>query len=173
MKSPLARRAARVLALQVLYEADTSTHLPGEILARRLRELDARKSAHAPSTAKIETQQYVAPPESDAFDTQIIDGDTDEMRAYASELISGVATQKAEFDALLAKHAPRFDFSTVSAVDRNLMRIALVELNGTKVPHKVVINEAIEIAKIYGGEGSPRFINGVLGAVVSHSGDKP
>ena len=75
-------------------------------------------------------------------------------------------------DEVIRRHAPAWPLDQVSAVDRNILRIALYELRpGSPTPPKVAINEAVELAKEFGGEGSSRFVNGVLGAAVG--GERP
>ncbi|MBI2037164.1 MAG: transcription antitermination factor NusB [Candidatus Liptonbacteria bacterium] len=83
-------------------------------------------------------------------------------------IANGVVEHMPELDAIIEKAAPEWPISQVSPVDRNALRIGLFELlyaDPNEVPPKVAINEAIEIAKNYGGPNSGRFINGVLGTV--------
>ena len=87
--------------------------------------------------------------------------------AFAAECVAGVHDRKKELDALVARHAPLWPIGQLSAVDRNVLRLALYELReGSPTPPKVAINEAIELAKEFGGASSSRFINGVLGAAL-------
>jgi N utilization substance protein B len=75
---------------------------------------------------------------------------------------------KSKLDAMIQTHAPSFPVAQHFVIDRNILRLAIFELlTYTKEPVKVVINEAVELAKDFGGDTSPRFINGVLGAVVA------
>ncbi len=141
------RRAARILALQVLYETDTSAHAAGDVLSRYFHV-----DFHQEQGEETDEQIKLAVADPDA-------------RSYASTLVSGVVMARASLDQELAKFAKQFPIETLSAIDRNLMRMALYEFNSGKVPFKVAINEAVEIAKSYGGESSPRFVNGVLGAL--------
>ena len=93
-----------------------------------------------------------------------------EARADAARLVEGVLAHLEPIDALLREAAPQWPLEQVAAVDRAVLRIAVYELRyAGKVPPKVAINEAIEIAKEYGGEGSGRFVNGVLGHIVASS----
>ncbi len=85
---------------------------------------------------------------------------------FARGLITGVAEHRESLDDTLAAHAPGWPLSQISPVDASLLRLAILELGHGDVPRKVAINEAVELAKRYGGESSPRFVNGVLGAVV-------
>jgi N utilization substance protein B len=87
--------------------------------------------------------------------------------AFAEACIEGVIERLEELDAIVVRHAPLWPVAQLSAVDRNVLRLALYELRqGSATPPKVAINEAIELAKEFGGEGSSRFINGVLGAAL-------
>ncbi len=84
------------------------------------------------------------------------------------QIITGVIKNLTELDKIIEKAAPEWPISQITIVDRNILRIGLYELiyaNKDEVPPKVAINEAIELAKSFGGESSGRFINGVLGTV--------
>ena len=87
---------------------------------------------------------------------------------FAWKIINGVKEHIADIDAIIAKAAPDWPLERIAIVDRNALRIGLYELlyaDPNEVPPKVAINEAIEIAKNYGGPNSGKFINGVLGTV--------
>ena len=89
------------------------------------------------------------------------------VAAFAEERIAGVIEARQRLDEVIERHARAWPLAQVSAVDRNILRIALHELReGSATPPKVAINEAVELAKQFGGEGSPRFVNGVLGAAL-------
>jgi transcription antitermination protein NusB len=86
--------------------------------------------------------------------------------AYLEKLVAGVAAHQEELDALIRQHSEHWRLERMAAVDRNLLRLALYELlHEPKVPAKVVINEAVELAKRYGSEDSSSFINGILDRV--------
>ena len=85
--------------------------------------------------------------------------------AYATELVQAFWRQREEIDRRIASASIKWDLARISPVERNVMRVAIVELSGGEVPAKVVLDEAIEIGREYGGKDSPRFINGVLDAV--------
>lgn len=128
------RRQARVLALQVLYELDTTTHPADRAIACRLEEESLPQ----------------------------------EGEAFLRQLVGGVVTHCDRLDALIQKYAPAWPVQQIAVIDRNILRIALFELSGsTGTPMKVAINEAVELAKIFGSDSSPRFVNGVLGAAVA------
>ncbi len=85
---------------------------------------------------------------------------------FARELMSGVLTNRDKIDKMIQAHAPVWPVAQLVAIDRNILRLAIFEiLLNNKVPVKVAINEAVELAKTFGSENSPKFINGVLGAV--------
>ncbi len=84
-------------------------------------------------------------------------------RAYAQTLAEGVLKHRDELDARIASHAEHWTLERMPFVDRNILRLAAYELlHGGEVPERVAIDEAIELAKAYGGEDSGRFVNGVL-----------
>ena len=87
---------------------------------------------------------------------------------FMERLIDGVLQKQKELDLVIEKAAPEWPIDRISPVDRNILRVGLYELlfaNRDDVPAKVAINEAIELAKQFGGDNSGRFVNGVLGAV--------
>ncbi len=87
-------------------------------------------------------------------------------RAYALDLVAGTLARRAEIDALIADGASNWRLPRLSATDRNILRISVWEmLAENEVPDRVVINEGVEVAKRFGAEDSPSFINGVLDAV--------
>jgi len=88
---------------------------------------------------------------------------------YARHLIEGVVQHRAEIDQRLVQAAPAWPLEQMPPIDKNLLRLAIYELlfDNRRVPMKAVINEAVEIAKVFGSESSSRFVNGVLGTVVA------
>lgn len=91
-----------------------------------------------------------------------------EGETFLRQLVSGVLRQREILDGLIQKHAPAWPVTQIAIIDRNILRIALYELSGaTGTPPKVAINEAVDLAKLFGSDNSSRFINGVLGAAVS------
>lgn len=149
------RRLARILAFQVLYEVDQARHPPGAVLGRFVgmdQELtgdpDDREYVHGPLAPDVE--------------------------AYARELIGGILRHREELDREIQQRAPAWPLRQMSAVDRTILRLGLYECRFQHgiVPVKVAINEAIELAKLFGSESLPRFVNGVLGSAVA-SESKP
>lgn len=89
-----------------------------------------------------------------------------EGQRFARELVVGVRDHRAELDQLIHQHAPEWPVDQMAVVDRNVLRIAIYEFYLAHItPLKVAINEAIELAKSYGSDSAPRFVNGVLGAL--------
>ena len=151
------RRLARILAFQVLYEVDQAHHQPGGVLGR---------------FAGME-QQFTGDPD----DREYVHGPLDaDVEAYARELIGGILRHREELDREIQQRAPAWPLRQMSAVDRTILRLGLYECRFQHgiVPVKVAINEAIELAKLFGSESLPRFVNGVLGsAVASESKSTP
>jgi N utilization substance protein B len=138
------RRAARRLALDVLYEAEIKDLLPVDAW-----ELHQRGDWVLPGAED-------EPPHETS----------DHAVAYAEALIRGVQTHQADIDALIARYADRWAIQRMPVVDRTLLRIALFELLWSKdVPVAVAINEAVELAKELSTDDSGRFINGLLGRI--------
>jgi N utilization substance protein B len=93
----------------------------------------------------------------------------DSLKKFISQIVSGVTEYQQVLDEFIADFAPDWPLDQVAVIDRNLLRIALWEIAVfKKTPVKVAINEAVELAKTYGSEGSSRFINGVLGGFIDN-----
>ena len=127
-----ARRRARGLALQALYEINSAGHGAEEAVSNLLAE-----------------------------------GQLSEENAnFARELVRGVIQNRDKIDKHIQRFAPAWPIEQLPLVDKNILRLAIFEiLLDNKVPVKVAINEAVELAKTFGGDTSPKFVNGVLGAV--------
>jgi N utilization substance protein B len=96
-----------------------------------------------------------------------------EDKSLIWQVISGVVKHILKIDEIIQKAAPEWPLEQITIVDRNILRIGLFELlfgNKEEVPPKVAINEAIELAKSFGGESSGKFVNGVLGTVYKEIG---
>ena len=134
-----AQRKARGIALQALYEIDCTDHPPGEVVDLRL---DAEREAERRLSAASE--------------------------ALVHRLVSGVLEHRELLDDLIRDHAPDWPLHQMAIVDRNVLRMAIFELVASQdTPTKVAINEAVELAKLYGSESSARFVNGVLGSLAA------
>jgi N utilization substance protein B len=91
-----------------------------------------------------------------------------EEKGFAGDLVAGVVGKMPSLDKIIEKAAPQWPIDQISVVDRNILRLGLFELiyeDKKAVPPKVAINEAIELAKNFGGESSGKFVNGVLGTI--------
>jgi transcription antitermination protein NusB len=133
-----ARRKARTVALQALYEIDCTSHPVALVLEERL--LDQPLEA--------------------------------ELNDFAQQLVTGVVANTLTLDRLIQQYAPEWPLDQMAVIDRNILRIAIWEFAaGQRTPIKVAINEAVELAKLYGSDSAPRFINGVLGALAVRQAD--
>ena len=97
----------------------------------------------------------------------------EEGQPFARSLVQGVIKNREQLDVLIGTYAPEWPVDQMSIIDRNVLRIALFEFlidGGT--PPKVAINEAVELAKVFGSDSSPRFVNGVLGTLFSNHGQQ-
>ncbi|MFZ2908184.1 MAG: transcription antitermination factor NusB, partial [Minisyncoccia bacterium] len=137
------RHLARSVVLQTLFEWDTTTA--------------SSEAAHEMLVRNI---------------TEFAGDSTDQP--FMEQLLKGVLAKKDDVDLIISKAAPDWPLDKIAPVDRNILRIGLYELlfaDRSQVPAKVAINEAIELAKTFGGDSSGRFVNGVLGAVYKEMGE--
>ncbi|MDM7999740.1 MAG: transcription antitermination factor NusB [Dehalococcoidia bacterium] len=88
----------------------------------------------------------------------------EDTAAFARELVSMVIENRKRIDEYIARFAPAWPLDQIAIVDRNIIRLGICEILFDLVPAKVAINEAVELAKTYGGESSSKFVNGVLGS---------
>lgn len=109
----------------------------------------------------------VGHPADQAIERMVENADADpEARKFALELVRGVLGSREQIDLTIQRTAPAWPLDQIAAVDRNILRLAIYEiLIDNRVPMRAAINEAVELAKEFGGENSPKFINGVLGSV--------
>ena len=85
---------------------------------------------------------------------------------FVEELVHGVVKHREDLDKIIMRFAPDWPIEAITVVDRNVLRLGVYELKvADRIPAKVAINEAIELAKGFGGQASGRFVNGVLGAI--------
>lgn len=137
------RHLARSVVLQTLFEWDTSSLSTEDATAALLRNVEEF-------------------------------GGDDTDRPFMETLLAGVLAKRPDLDLVITKAAPDWPLERIAPVDRNILRIGLYELlfaDRAQVPAKVAINEAIELAKVFGGDSSGRFVNGVLGAVYKELGE--
>jgi len=138
-KHPASRAQSRQAALQVLYSVD---------VGRRAAETFSPETVDA-ALASVATH------------FELPDG----AHAYARELSLGVALHRDAIDRVLAGHATNWRIERMAAVDRNVLRLAAYEMGWAGVPPSVAIDEAVELARRFGADPSPAFVNGVLDAV--------
>lgn len=136
-------------------------HLARSVVMQTLFEWDFMKKSQEEAFAILERNKAeFAPGVSDS--------------AFTDGLLETVTSKKKDLDAIIVKAAPDWPIDKISVIDRNILRIGLAELlfsDTEQVPPKVAINEAIELAKSFGGETSGKFVNGVLGAVYKEMGE--
>jgi N utilization substance protein B len=96
---------------------------------------------------------------------------SDDASQYVQHLVRGVLENRVRIDETITRFAPAFPLHQLSAIDRNILRLAIYELLiDNMTPERVAINEAVELAKAFGSDSSPRFVNGVLASVCSQGG---
>lgn len=112
-----------------------------------------------------------AHPQGTVFEARAADyGLEPELEDFARRVVLGVLPIRKELDVYIAQHAPEWPIDQISVIDRNLIRMATWEFAVSgETPVKVAINEAVELAKRYGSDSSPRFVNGVLGSLAERS----
>jgi N utilization substance protein B len=132
-----ARRKARAVALQALYELDCAAHPVEDVIAHRLEDQPL----------------------------------SEETGSFARQVTLGVIAHKAVLDQLIHQHAPEWPLDQMAVIDHNILRIAIWEFAIGETPLKVAINEAVELAKVFGADSAPRFVNGVLGALAAREGE--
>ena len=94
---------------------------------------------------------------------------SDELAEFARQIIFGVLPLTQSLDHVIEKYAPEWPLDQIATIDRNILRISCWEFAiQNETPVKVAINEAVEIAKLYGSDSAPRFVNGVLGSLAEH-----
>ena len=107
------------------------------------------------------------------LEQRALDYELDEgVEDFARRLVLGVLPLRERLDSYIAEHAPEWPVDQISIIDRNLLRIAMWEFAvSDQTPVKVAINEAVELAKRYGSDSAPRFVNGVLGSLAERQSE--
>ena len=150
------RHQSRILSLLALYEIDLTGHDADEVIARTLQDGDTGDDEDL-STLPANDPLLAA---------------TSELRDRVERLTHGVLAAQSRIDLLIGAAAPAFPIRQFSGVDRNVLRLATYELlEEDDVPVSVAINEAVELAKRFGGENSGRFVNGTLGTISERLGE--
>lgn len=140
-------RRARIAVLESLYESETSNHDPEAVYERQM------------ARAEREDPELAAPG----------------PRGYGKGMLRGIWRHRDELDQRIGQAAPKYPVSMMAVVDRNVLRLAIWELvSDNSAPVGAIVNEAVELADRYGGEGSPRFVNGVLRTISKQlAGEEP
>ncbi|MBE2271338.1 MAG: transcription antitermination factor NusB [Anaerolinea sp.] len=127
-----ARSLARRIALQILYEIDSTNHRPANVIAIHLQ----------------------------------VQQPGDKPAKFVRELVIGVVENRTQIDGAIRRYASEYPLEQLAIVDRNVLRLAIYEfaISG-RTPVGVAIDEAVELAKVFGADGTPSFVNGVLGAL--------
>ena len=134
----MTRRNARELVMQMIYEGNFHDEAERErIIYEKITEMDAEEKKQNKG-----------------------------MIQFIESLYFGILEHLQEIDEFIERSATNWSFARIAKVDLSILRLAIYELKFTDVPQKVAVNEAVEIAKEYSTEKSPRFINGVLGSVI-------
>lgn len=107
---------------------------------------------------------------SEEFLCRRLNGDSD-LIAFANAVLSGVRRNRDEIDALLAERAANWRLERMAVTDRNILRLAAFEMLYTDTPDRVVINEAVELAKRFGAKQSSQFVNGILDRLFRDRGE--
>ena len=137
------------MAIQMLYQSDLGHMSPQTVFAsfKPAEYLQERASSRRSSSADLEPVNL------------------DEAFAYAQTLVNGTQEHLEEIDGIIRRQAEHWRLERMPAVDRNILRLAVFELLDTETPKRVVINEALEIAKRYSAPDAVGFVNGVLDAI--------
>lgn len=137
-----------------------------EIFANRLKRNRSKSRSLALQTLfEIDlTKHHI----DDVLGHLMVESDLDENHLkFAREIVFGVLDKKKQIDSLIAECATEREVGDLSSLDRSVLRMGILELlDFSDTPPKVVVNEAVELAKIYGSDNSYKFVNGVLGAVL-------
>ena len=128
----------------------SNRHLSRIIVLQTLYEWDLRPDANADELIQLNIDNFEEPVDRDFID----------------RVVHGIIEKHEEIDGIIAKSAPDWPVEQIASIDKTVLRIAIYELNHEKdTPPRVVINEAVELSKSFGGDNSSKFINGVLGTL--------
>lgn len=169
------RRLARGMALQILYELDSTGHSEKELMVFRetstMKWDDARSRAYLALRAFYDEAMQIDDDEnveaSQFNNTPLL---SMEEQKFAYRLVEGVLANRERLDKLIQRFSPEWPVDQIATIDRNILRIALYEFGiSRETPVKVAINEAVELAKAFGSDSAPSFVNGVLGSLADHA----
>ncbi|HVA24240.1 MAG TPA: transcription antitermination factor NusB [Chloroflexota bacterium] len=132
--------------------------------------MTARRKARFAAVQALFELDFHSRPGAEVIEERLIEGKlSPENQEFARDLVQGVLRHKEEIDARIAVAAPQWPIQQIAHIDKNVLRLAIYELmsEDNRVPAKVAINEAVELARLLGSGTSPKFVNGVLGAVMA------
>ncbi|MCL4466594.1 MAG: transcription antitermination factor NusB [Chloroflexi bacterium] len=135
----------------------------------------SRRRARVLALQALYEADTVGHPVGEVLERLIEEGETDpDVAEFARALVAGVLNHLEPIDQTLSQAAPHWPLTQMAKVDKNVLRLAIFEVlfNNTAVPPKVAINEAVDLAKIFGGDSSGRFVNGVLGTVAGRGASR-
>lgn len=163
------RHQGREVALQVLYAVDLAGHTSPRRLAERLETVDDgdEESAIDDTIGEGVGSPIQTSESSDRIFDRVAENFSVPKGAleFARELVTGVVGRLSELDELVSLHARNWRVSRMAVVDRNVLRLGAHELRDTETPVAVVIDEAVDLARRFGSDRSPSFVNGVLDAI--------
>ena len=146
---PYNRSYSRILALQYLYGEEF-------LISNDKLKINLEQAAIILDELKI-----------DGFKSDISNYNDLDIK-YANEILTGVQTEKNEIDSLIQNYAPSFPLKQVAIIDKNILRICIYEIKFNELNPSIAMDEAIEIAKVFGSDKSSAFINGVIDSFVQN-----
>ena len=146
---PYNRSYSRILALQYLYREEF-------LISNDKLKINLEQAAIILDELKI-----------DGFKSDISNYNDLDIK-YANEILNGVQTEKNEIDLLIQNYAPSFPLKQVAIIDKNILRICIYEIKFNELNPSIAMDEAIEIAKVFGSDKSAAFINGVIDSLVQN-----
>jgi N utilization substance protein B len=135
--------------------------------------MKARTRARGVALQALYEIDLVAHPPVDVLQERLEDEDLNpELVEFARQILFGILPLRERLDEVIARYAPEWPLDQIAPIDRNILRMAAWEFAIQKdTPVKVAINEAVELAKMFGSDSAPRFVNGVLGSLAQHQNE--
>lgn len=135
--------------------------------------MKARTRARGVALQALYEIDMTSHPPGEVLQNRLQDEDlSQDLAEFARTIVFGVLPLAAELDHIIAHYAPEWPLDQIAAIDRNILRVACWEFAvAGDAPVKVAINEAVELAKLYGSDSAPRFVNGVLGSLADHESE--